>query len=402
MNVDVHGESMRLAFPLLAIAIVLVCLIPACSTAPEVLPAEIPVGCLMAPSATSAWGPNLIKAAQVGIEAVNSQGGIEGKPLKLVIQDEGTSPITSLYGAHKLVEDSHVQVIIGGTTSEDVMALGSYMDSKGVLLVSPSATSSSLANYGWSKWVFRVPPGDSLQGGVAAKIIKDSGYKKVAMLVQDSVYGRGIEDTTKEFLKGLAEVVVSVKYSPAKLSYLTELNTVKDKKPDCILHAGYYDDGAVVYAQALKSGLDVIPWIAVDGVYDMPLDKYIDAAKFMERAVTGTVPMPDRKSTIYSGFAERYKALYGFNPTIFCDTTFDGVNLIAAATRQAHVYRGSSIRDALLTIGTNYRGASGIITFNSSGERQAGIYGIWKVQMKDTQYQFEITGQPVNFMRAGR
>jgi ABC-type branched-subunit amino acid transport system substrate-binding protein len=384
-----------------ALSIVLAFALPACARPPVDLPPEIPVGCLMAPSAAPAWGPNLIKAARIGAEMVNSQNGIQGKPLKLVFQDEGPTPATSLYAAHKLVEESRVQVIIGGTTSEDVMALGPYVESKGVLLVSPSATSSSLSNYGWSKWVFRIPPGDSLQGGVVAKIIKDKGYKKVAMLVQDSIYGKGIENITREFLRGLAEVVTSVKYDPAKLSYLSELNAIKDKNPDCILHAGYYDDGAVIYEQALKAGMDNIPWIAVDGVYDMPLDRYIDAARFMEKAVTGTVPVPDRKSQTYLDFADRYRALHGFDPTIFCDTVFDSVNIIAAAIRKAGVYQGSDIRDAFLAVGNGYHGASGVITFSESGERQAGIYGIWKVEMEGTQYRFKVTGQPVNFTRSG-
>jgi branched-chain amino acid transport system substrate-binding protein len=392
---------MRAVYFVAAILLIpLVFSVPACAKPPVGLPAEIPVGCLLASSAAPAWGPNLIKAAQVGVESVNSQGGIEGKPVKLILEDEGPTPATSLYAAHKLVEQSGVQVIIGGTTSEDVMAVGPYVDSKGVLLVSPTATSSSLSNYGWSGWVFRIPPGDSLQGGVVAKIMKDKGYKKIAMLVQDSVYGRGVERTTTEFLRGLAEVVISVKYDPAKSSYLAELNIIKDKKPDCILHAGYYDDGAVIYEQALEAGMDNIPWIAVDGVYDMPLDKYTDAARFMEKAVTGTVPVPDSKSVIYTEFADRYRALYGFEPTIYCDAAYDGVNLIAAAIRSVRVYHGAEIKDALLKVGSGYHGASGVITFNSSGERQAGIYGIWKVAIEGTQYQFEITGQPVTFTRS--
>jgi branched-chain amino acid transport system substrate-binding protein len=392
---------MKAVYVVAAILLIpLVFIVPACAKPPVGLPAEIPVGCLLASSAAPAWGPNLIKAVQVGVESVNSEGGIEGKPLKLILEDEGPTPATSLYAAHKLVEEDNVQVIIGGTTSEDVMSVGPYADSKGVLLVSPTATSSSLSDYGWSSWVFRVPPGDSLQGGVVAKMMKDKGYKKIAMLVQDSVYGKGIERTTTEFLRGLADIVISVRYDPAKLSYLTELNTIRDKKPDCIFHAGYYDDGAVIYEQAFEAGMDTVPWIAVDGVYDMPLDKYTDAAKFMEKTVTGTVPVPDSKSSFYMGFAERYRALYNFEPTIYCDAAFDGVNLVAAAIRSAGVYHGAEIRDALLKVGNGYHGASGAITFNSSGERQAGIYGIWKVAMEGTQYQFEITGQPVTFTRS--
>lgn len=375
-------------------------LLPACSAAPVPLPQEILVGCLLPTSAAPTWGPNLIKAAQVAEEQVNSQGGIEGHPMKLIIQDEGPTPASSLYGAHKLIESDKVQVIIGGTTSDEVMALGPYVESKAVVLVSPSATSSSLSGYGWSRWVFRVPPGDSLQGGVAAKIIKDNGYKKVAMLVQDSLYGRGIEEMTKQFLRGISETVISQRYDPAKLSYLAELRAIQDKNPDCVFHAGYYDDGAMIYAQALTLGMDNIPWIAVDGVYDMPLDKYADAAKFMEKAVTGTVSSPDVQYEAYTRFAERYKALYGFSPTIYCDTTYDGITLIADAIRRVPTYQGAAIRDALSSIGSNYHGISGMITFNPSGERLAGIYAIWTVELEGTQYQFKITGQPIKFTRS--
>ena len=76
-------------------------------------------------------------------------------------------------------------------------------------------------------------------------------------------------------------------------------------------------------SRRLTTGMDNIPWIAVDGVYDMQLDRYPKAAKFMEKAVTGTVPVADQKSQKYQEFSNRYKALYNFEPTIYCDAVFD-------------------------------------------------------------------------------
>jgi ABC-type branched-subunit amino acid transport system substrate-binding protein len=396
----VNGEKDMKAIPsaLAAMFMLVAFASPACAPQPIAFPSEVPIGCLMAASSAPAWGPNLIKAVQVGVEEVNSHGGIDGKPLKLVVEDEGMAPSSSLNAARKLVEQAGVRAIIGATTSEDVMAVGPYVAGKEVLLVSPSATSSSLAKQGWSRWVFRVSPGDALQGGVVAKLIKDNGYKRVAMLVQDSVYGKGIEETTREFLKGRADVVTSVRYDPEKMSYRAELNSIKDKNPDCVLHAGYYDDGAVVFEQALALGMDNIPWVAVDGVYDMPLDKYPDAAKFMEKAVTGTVPLPDLQSQAYQTFASRYKVLYGYEPTIYCDTAYDGLSLVGAAMRRSKVYSGAAFRDAMAAVGSNYEGASGTITFGGSGERMAGIYGVWKVESKSGQDSFVISGQPVNFL----
>jgi len=374
------------------------CLIPACVPQQE-LPADIPIGCVMPLSSAPAGGPNLIKAAQFAVDEINGQGGLDGKKLRLVVEDQGPSAATALYAVHKLVEEQKIQVIIGCVNSEDVMAAGPYLESKGVLLVSPSATSSTLGGYSWSRWAFRVCPGDSLQGGVVSMLIKDRGYKKVAMLIQDTVYGKGIEETAKEHLKGSAEIVASLRYDPAKLSYLSELNTIKEAGPDCVLYVGLYTDGAVVYAQALKEGMDNIPWIAVDGSYDMPLEKYLDAARFMEKAVTGTVPVPDEQSPVYKAFAYNYKNTYQFDPTVYCDTVYDGINMIAISLKKANTYNGGAIRDALLAVGNNYHGASGSITFDQSGERVAGSYGIWKVDMQGTQYQFVMTGATVSFLK---
>ena len=374
------------------------CLIPACVPQQE-LPVDIPIGCVMPLSSAPAGGPNLIKAAQFAVDEINGQGGLDGKKLRLVVEDQGPSAATALYAVHKLVEEQKIQVIIGCVNSEDVMAAGPYLESKGVLLVSPSATSSTLGGYSWSRWAFRVCPGDSLQGGVVSMLIKDRGYKKVAMLIQDTVYGKGIEETAKEQLKGSAEIVASLRYDPAKLSYLSELNTIKEAGPDCVLHVGLYTDGAVVYAQALKEGMDNIPWIAVDGSYDMPLEKYLDAARFMEKAVTGTVPVPDEQSPVYKAFAYNYKNTYQFDPTVYCDTVYDGINMIAMSLKKANTYNGGAIRDALLAVGNNYHGASGSITFDQSGERVAGSYGIWKVDMQGTQYQFVMTGATVSFLK---
>jgi ABC-type branched-subunit amino acid transport system substrate-binding protein len=389
---------MRTVYLTVAIfAVLALCSIPACAPQQD-LPAEIPIGCVMPLSSVPTAGPNLVKAAQLAVNEINGRGGLGGKKLRLIAEDQGPSAATALYAVHKLVEEQKVQVIIGCDTSEAVLAAGPYLESKGVLLVSPSATSSALGGYSWSRWTFRVCPGDSLQGGVVSMLIKEKGYKKVAMLVQDTVYGRGIEETAKGYLGGSVEIVTSLRYEPAKLSYLSELNTIKEAGPDCVLHVGLYNDGAV-YAQALKAGMENIPWITVDGSYDMPLEKYLEAAKFMEKAVTGTVPVPDEQSTVYKAFAFNYKNAYQIEPTVYCDTMYDGVNMIAAALQKANTYNGGAVRDALLAVGSNYPGASGSVTFDQSGERIAGSYGIWKVVMQGTQYGFAMTGATVSFLK---
>ncbi|MCX6005158.1 MAG: ABC transporter substrate-binding protein [Chloroflexi bacterium] len=363
------------------------------------LPAEIPIGCVMPTASAPAWGPNLVNAANEAVNELNAHGGIDGKKFVLLVEDEGPTPATAVMAVHKLIDEKKVQVIIGGTTSEAVMAAGPYFADKNIPLVSPSATSTILSQQSWSHWIFRLSPDDALQGGVVAKLIKDNGYKKVAILVQDSIYGRGIEEMTKEFLKGRTEVVISVRYDPRKLSYRSELNAIKDKNPDCVLCVGYYDDTAEIYKQAGELGLDDIKWIATDGSYDMPLDQHLDAARFMEKAVTGTVHMPDKQSNAYKDFSNNYQTIYYAAPTVYCDTAYDGINLIARAIKQANTYQGGSIRDALASVGKDFHGASGTVTFDDQGSRIAGTYAVWKVEMQGTQYQFVMTGQSITFLK---
>jgi ABC-type branched-subunit amino acid transport system substrate-binding protein len=73
--------------------------------------------------------------------------------------------------------------------------------------------------------------------------------------------------------------------------------------------------------------------------------------------------------------------------------------MIAAALKKANKYNGGAVRDALMAVGNNYAGTSGSITFDQSGERIAGSYGMWKVVMQGTQYEFAMFGPTVSFLK---
>jgi ABC-type branched-subunit amino acid transport system substrate-binding protein len=333
----------------------------------------------------------------LAVMEINTTGGINGKKVNWIIEDEGPNRATALLAVRKVVEEGKACVIVGCTTSEAVMAVGSYVADKGVPLISPSATSVELSRQSWSNWVFCVSPDDSLQGGVIAKLIKDKGLKKVAFMVQDTAYGNSVAPLTREFLKGRTDVIISLRYDPTKLSYLTELNVIMDKKPDCVMHIGAYEDSAAIYKQASQYSMGNIPWFTGDGAYDMPLDQYPDAAKFMEKAVTGTVHIPDLQSEAYKKFDESYTNAFNITPTIYCDTSYDAMNLALMAIEKSQLYDGKSIRDNIYL--ANYVGASGMITFDEKGSRLAGNYGIWKVVNQNSRYIYTLTGESISFLK---
>jgi len=211
------------------------------------------------------------------------------------------------------------------------------------------------------------------------------------MLIMDNAYGVGIEKVAKEELDGKVDIVADIRYDPKKLDYLTELGLIKDKNPDCVLHVGFHDDGAVVYRQAMEMGLDKIQWVSAEGVYGFDFSLSKDASEFMVKAVMGTALTSTGPR--YDEFVAKYKAKWGEEPSVYCDTAYDATWLVAKAIEKAGAYDGVKIAQALHEVGQSYPGASGVITFNEKGDRVSGTYLVWKVEkLGEGEYKFTRTG----------
>lgn len=360
------------------------------TTSPEQAAAgEIKLGCVLSTSGQlAAMGSKMADAAKLAVDEINAAGGVNGKKIKLYLEDDATDPATCLNAVKKLVELNNVKLIIGGMTSGGAKTAGPYASQRKVLLVSPSATSPELSGQSWRDYFFRTCPSDAFQGKVMAQLAVDEGLKKVAILAMDNPYGAGLSSVIQSALAGKAEVVGVVKYDPNKKDFRTELTQIKNLKPDGVFHIGYNDDGRVIYQQALSLGLDKLRWIGCDGVYGSGMFATQAAAEFMARAMKGTRPAPPTGAS-YDKFRTAYKAKFNTEPEVFCDTVYDAVKLIAAACAKAQSDDPVKVRDALLTVGQNYQGASGTITFDQQGDRISAIYEVWQVVKQGDKYTFK-------------
>ena len=337
-------------------------------------------------------GVLISKGATLAVEEINAAGGVlGGRNLTLLLEDSATSADTGFTAFKKLVEVDGVQVIVGQMTSGESLASGNYAATAQVPFVSPSATSVLLTDQPWTQWALRTCTADSFQGGLIAQTIIDGGFKKAAILVMDNPYGVGIEQIVTQKLQAAGvEIVKDIRYDATKMDYLTELGEIKDANPDVIMHCGYEDDGAVVYAQADSLGLSTIPWVVTEGVYGLDTEKHPDAAAFMVKGnFRGTRMAADPTSPAYQAFLAAYQARWGVSPGVYCDTVYDAVKLIAKAIDKAGAYNGTAIKDALYQVGVNYVGASGTVTFDTTGDRIHGTYAIWKLQYNEGTGKYE-------------
>ena len=350
---------------------------------------EIKIGAVMdITGALSGIGSLIRDGAVLAVNEINEAGGIKGTPVKLIVEDGATDATQALEAVKKLVEVNGCKVIVGPMISGAIMATGPYVGERGAVIVSPSATSPTIADQDWRQFVLRTCPSDLLQGAAMSQLVLEKGYKTVAIIVMDNAYGVGIEEVAIQQLTGKVEIVATIRYDPAKLDYLTELQIVKGKDPDAVIHVGYHDDGQIVYKQALEAGLDTAQWVAAEGIYAEATLEMAEAAEFMEKAVIGTRLTPPEGLSAFEEFAAAYEAEFGVAPGVYADTCYDATKLVALAIEKAG-YDGAKIAAALREVGKNYPGTSGTITFNDMGDRTSGDFEVWKVVKEAGKYKYE-------------
>ena len=364
---------------LLLVLAALSLLIPAVACAPK--EAEtIKIGCVMDLSGDlAAMGARMLNGAKLAVEEINAAGGVLGKQVELVEEDGKTDPAAGLERVKKLIEIDGVQVIVGPMISGSSKLAIPYAKEHKVPLITMSATAFELSEMEGTEWFFRACLLDDAQGRVLASIAMEEGYTRLASIVQDNLYGKGVEEALIEGLQEAGwqgEHVVSIHYDEAKKDYRTELQQIKGSNPDAVLIVSYCDDGIIVFKQALEMGLDNIAWLGCDGNYGSGLFKEPKSAEFMEKAiVAGTRTVGS--GSAYEQFVAKYTDKFGEAPEIYCDTTYDAVWTAVKAIEKAGVYDGEAIRAALAKL--EFEGVTGPIAFDEVGDRTSGTFEIWEV-----------------------
>jgi len=383
--------SRKIVAVLIVVSMVLVgVLAPGCEPTDE----TIDIGGIFCLTGDLAFmGVLISQAAQLAVEDINDAGGVLGKNLTIKIEDSATNPATAFDAYKKLAEVDGVEVIVGPMISGAVMASGNYAAVEQVPMVSPSATSPLITNTTWTQWALRTCTFDDWQGEVLANKAISEGYNTSAILVVDNAYGIGIELVVTEILEA-ANVTIeeTIRYDQLAGSYLTELELIQTADPDVIFHCGYHGDSAVIYEQAAGYGLNATPWLVAEGVYGMPGETYPAALAFMEDApllgCTLAVDPESPEGPAYVAFNASYVARWGEEPSVYCDTVYDAVQLIALAIEDAGVYEGAAIKDSLYDVGVGYSGASGPVTFDANGDRTSATYAIWDVLYDGEDYNY--------------
>ena len=262
-------------------------------------------------------GTPSLNAAILVAEEFNAKGGIMGKQVEIVAQDDQCKAEIATAAATKLISDG-VAAVMGHICSGPCKAtLPLYTNAK-MISMSPSATTPSLTQSGQNPTFFRTIANDNDSAVVGAKFIVEAlKLDKIAILHDNSEYGRGYAEKAREELEksGKATVVLFEAVTPGATDYSSAVRKVSQAKAGALMWGGYYPEAAKILSNMYSAGVE-IPMVGPDGLKDMG---FVQLAGEDAEGVYASGPTDTSANPLSVYYARKHQEKFGTAPGAFFD-----------------------------------------------------------------------------------
>jgi branched-chain amino acid transport system substrate-binding protein len=263
----------------------------------------------------ASYGLPTVKAAEMVVKEINAKGGILGKPVELLVEDDVCKPEVATNTATKLASQNASAVIGHICSGATKAALGIYKDAK-LVVISPSATNPELTQSGQYPNFYRTIASDDAQARLEVDFaIGTLKLKKIAVLHDKGDYGKGLAEYAKKFIEasGKAAVVLFEGVTPGAVDYSAVVQKIKRADADAVIYGGYHPEAASIVAQMRKKNMKIV-FISDDGVKD---DTFIRVAQKYAEGVYATGPKDTTKNPLAIAAIEGHRKAYGTDPGAF-------------------------------------------------------------------------------------
>lgn len=319
-------------------------------------------------------GPNAeagvyqINGAKMALEEINKAGGVLGRQIELHIEDNQSTNPGSVLAVSKLTSGGDLAALIGSVRSTQIQA------------VAPTVMKASLpmviggTDYGLTHsnnpWIFRARPND----GYSAKVIADYGVntlklKKWAIVHSTDAFGNGGKNNLTESLKALGVTPVTVQgFTSNSQDFTPIVLAIKQSGADVVSSYIANSTDVGIFAKQLRQLGVKAEWVGSPSV------STDTAMKLAADALHGTYSIADfavGSSPEAEAYAKKYKDKYKMEPDLYSAWSYDAVNLLALAIKNANSTKPEEIKKALHGI-KGYKGVEGTYTFDKNGD---GLHG---------------------------
>lgn len=344
---------------------------------------EIKIGAILILTGQDAnAGQNARKGIEMAIDEINEGGGIKGRKIRVIYEDDQGEPQKAITAIKKLINIDNVPIVIGPMWSTSVLAISPIAENSKIVVLSPTASAPKISNAG--DFIFRNTYSDVFEGSKDAEYAyKELGYRKAGVIHVNIDAGAEIANVfSKKFKELGGEVILTDSYEPKTSDFRSLLTKFKQKPIDFIYLMGYSEMGQLV-KQAREIGVKV-PFVSTI------MFEISDVVKVAKEASEGTVYSypsydPEKGGDIVSKFAQRFKERYGILPDPEAAFSYDAAKIICQVILDVGT-QPFKIKEGLYKI-RGFNGVTGITTFDENGDV---IKSIGFKEVKDGKYVWRI------------
>jgi branched-chain amino acid transport system substrate-binding protein len=293
------------------------------------------------------YGIPALNAAKLVVEKFNAKGGINGKKVEILQQDDQCKPELSTNAATRLIADN-VEIVMGHTCSgANKAALPIYEDKK-IVSISPSATSTELTQSGKFPHFFRTIASDDAQARLGADFVaKALKAKKVAILHDKGDYGKTYAEYAKKFLEegGAVKVVFFEGITPGAVDYSTAVQKIARSGADTLIFGGYYPEASKLIT-SIKARKMKINFVSEDGV---KTDAFLKLAGKDGEGVYASSTLDNSELPITKEAYEAHRKAFGSEPGQFFEPAYAATLALLNAVEKAGTTEPGAVMKALRT-----------------------------------------------------
>jgi len=322
----------------------------------------------------AAFGAQLRAGAEQAVTDINAAGGVLGQRLSLEIGDDACDPRQAVSVANQLA-GRQVRFVAGHFCSGSSIPARDVYAEEGVLQISPASTNPAFTEQG--KWnTFRVCGRDDQQGQVAgAYIARNFAGKKVAILHDNSAYGRGLAEETKKALNaaGVTETLFAA-YTVGERDYSALVSRMKQAGIDVVYVGGYHTEAGLILRQSKEQALN----ITLIGGDALVTNEFWQITGPAGEGALMTFSSDPRKRPSAASAIERFRAR-NIDPEGYVLYTYAAVQIFAAAATRVGAVDPRRIA-AMLKSGGPWDTVLGPISFTAKGDVTVPdyVFYIWR------------------------
>jgi branched-chain amino acid transport system substrate-binding protein len=312
---------------------------------------------------TSSFGQSTKNGIELAVEEINKSGGINGKQIQLVIEDDQGRPEQAKTVVSKLINQDKVIAVLGEVASTNSLAAAPVAQDAKIPMITPSSTNPKVTEVG--DYISRVCFIDPFQGSTMAKFAATTLKAKTAAILGDvnSDYSKGLTQFfEEEFVKQGGKVVAKEAYTQTDPDFKGQLTKIRDLNPDVLYVPGYYGQVGIIAKQARELGMNM-PLLGGDG-WDSP-ELWKLGGDSLKNSYISNHYSADNPAPEIQNFVKAYQAKFNVVPDSLAALAYDAAKVLADAIKRAGGTDSAKLKDAINAT-KNYAGVTGAISLDGS------------------------------------